>query len=131
MLTIAELQGIARARLEDAQVLFQSGRHDGAVYLCGYAVEMALKARICETLHWQGYPSTNSEFQHYQSFRTHYLGVLLHLSGLEQEVMTGSLAEWSVVANWHPEIRYTPVGSVSEEVARYMIEASDLFLSSL
>jgi len=131
MLTIAELQGITRARLEDAEVLFQSGRHDGAAYLCGYAVEMALKARICETLHWAGYPSTSSEFRDYQTFRTHNLDVLLRLSGVENEILTDALAEWSSVAYWDPEIRYNPVGSVSEAAARSMINATTLLLERL
>ena len=63
VLTIAELREISAARLEDAQALFDAGHYDGVVYLCGYAVELALKARICETLDWDGYPSTNREFR--------------------------------------------------------------------
>ena len=47
MILVAELDGLAAARLEDAKVLLASGRYDGAVYMCGYAVEIALKARIC------------------------------------------------------------------------------------
>lgn len=45
-----QLTKIARARIEDAKVLVHSKRYDGAVYLCGYAVEIALKVRICRTL---------------------------------------------------------------------------------
>ncbi|MCB0065385.1 MAG: HEPN domain-containing protein [Caldilineaceae bacterium] len=70
-----------KARLEDAEVLLAANRYDGAMYLCGYAVELALKARICRTLKWAGYPSTRKEFEGYQSLRTHDLKVLLHLSG--------------------------------------------------
>jgi hypothetical protein len=33
-------------------------RFDGAFYLSGYAVELALKARICRTLKWRATPST-------------------------------------------------------------------------
>ena len=131
MLTIAELRSIAQARLEDAQVLLASDRHDGAIYLSGYAVEIALKARICETLHWAGYPSTSSEFRDYQTFRTHNLDVLLRLSGIENEILTDALAEWSAVAYWDPEVRYSPVGGVSEAAARSMIDATALLLASL
>ena len=87
MLTIAELRKIAKARLDDAEVLLQARRYDGAIYLCGYAVEVALKARICRTLHWEGFPETANEFRDYQSFRTHDLTVLLHLSGVEQRIL--------------------------------------------
>lgn len=67
MLTRAELLKIAEARLKDAEVLFHSKRYDGAIYLCGYAVEVALKARICSTLHWYGYPMTSNEFKNVAS----------------------------------------------------------------
>ena len=62
MIAVRHLRRIARARLEDATVLRKAKRHDGAVYICGYAVEIALKARVCKTLRWSGYPSTASEF---------------------------------------------------------------------
>jgi HEPN domain len=78
-----ELRTIARARLRDAEALLIAGRYDGSVYLCGYAVEIALKARVCRALKWDGFPSTNKEFEGYYSFRTHNLDVLLHLSGAE------------------------------------------------
>ena len=131
MLIISELRNISEARLEDARVLWSSGRFDGAVYLCGYAVEMALKARICETLLWDGYPSTGSEFQAYQSFRTHDLDVLLHLSGVEGAIKTHTLAEWSRVAGWDPEIRYNPIGRVTETAAQSMVESTAVLLSRL
>lgn len=131
MLTRVELRRIARTRLEDARVLFRSRRYDGAIYLCGYAVETALKARICRTLHWSGYPSTRSEFQNYQTFRTHDLDVLLRLSGVENRIRTAFTNEWSVVAEWDPEARYEPIGSASEEDARLMIESTGILLRTL
>ena len=42
MISVAELDSIARARIEDAKALLTGGRFDGATYLCGYAVEVAL-----------------------------------------------------------------------------------------
>jgi HEPN domain-containing protein len=57
------LRNIAAARLEDARQLFVAGRFDGAAYLCGYAVELALKARICDTLAWSEFPETAKEFE--------------------------------------------------------------------
>ena len=101
MLDRDELSRIARARLDDADALVSAGRLDGAVYVCGYAVEMALKAKICKTLRWEGYPETRNEFQAYQSFRTHDLDVLLRLSGVEEDVKESLPFEWSVVAQWN------------------------------
>lgn len=53
---------MARARLKEAQILFKAKRYDAATYLCGYAIELALKARICQTLGYIHFPETNKEF---------------------------------------------------------------------
>ena len=37
-------------------------------------------------LKWPGYPSTRREFEGYQSFRTHDLEILLHLSEIEDKI---------------------------------------------
>lgn len=88
MISIADLKSIGRARLNDAKVLLKGRRLDGAVYLCGYAVEMALKARLCRTLKWSGFPETGAEFQGLQSVKTHNLEILLRLSGVEGKIRT-------------------------------------------
>lgn len=46
MATREELQQLARLRLREAEALFAAGLYDGCVYLCGYVVELALKARM-------------------------------------------------------------------------------------
>jgi hypothetical protein len=43
MRSTKDLRAVARARVRDAQVLLQARRFDGAFYLSGYAVELALK----------------------------------------------------------------------------------------
>lgn len=124
MIATDDLLDIARARIEDADVLLRERRYDGAIYLCGYAVELALKTRICTTLSWAGYPSTSSEFKSYSSFRTHDLDVLLHLSGREQHIKLNFLAEWSGVSQWDPSVRYQPIGTVGKADAQLMIAAA-------
>jgi len=124
MITRTELKKIARARIKDAEVLLTAKRYDGAAYICGYALELGLKARICRTLKWSGYPSTNKEFANYRSFKTHDLDVLLHLSGIEEKIKTIFFGDWSNVANWNPEARYEPIGTVSEADAYNMINAT-------
>jgi HEPN domain-containing protein len=131
MLNRSDLIKIARARIKDGEILLKSHRYDGAIYLCGYAVEIALKESICRTLGWSGYPSATKEFANYQSFRTHNLDVLLRLSGSEHKIRTEYLAEWSAVAEWDPEIRYKPIGSATEQGAELMIESSKKLLSVL
>jgi HEPN domain-containing protein len=131
MILIDDLLKIATARLEDAEVLLANRRYDGAVYLCGYAVEIKLKARICKTLNWPGYPSTLKEFKNYSSFKTHDLDVLLHLSGRESNIKLNFLTEWSVVAQWDPSTRYQPVGTADESDARLMISATKVLLREI
>ena len=130
MLSRRGLKQIARARLKDAEVLLGAKRYDGASYLCGYAVEVALKAKICETLTWKGFPSTSAEFKNYQSFRTHSLDVLLTISGVEEKIKKRYLAAWSVVAEWDPEARYKPAGRVSEGDSRLMIESTKALMAA-
>lgn len=131
MISRADLKKIARARLRDAEVLHRSRRYDGAIYLCGYAIEIALKGRICQTLSWSGYPSTGGEFQHYQSFRTHNLLVLLRLSGVEEKIKTTLTAEWSAVAVWDPEVRYKPIGNVTRQASELMLASARVLLRVL
>ena len=131
MLTRKELQKIARARLKDAQILFQNRRYDGAAYLCGYAIELWLKARICRTLGWEGFPSTNREFQSLLSFKTHDLDILLKLSGVEKKIKTRFLAEWSVISVWRPEVRYQPIGTIKKEDAKMMIESAMILMRNI
>jgi hypothetical protein len=102
MIDRTELRNIAGERLKDAEALLAAGRYDGAIYLGGYVVELALKSRICIVLNWKGFPQTGSEFQNYKSFKTHNLDVLPSLSGTEDKIKTQHLAAWSAVAAWDP-----------------------------
>ncbi len=62
MATKTELRILAKARFKEAQILFEAKRYDAATYFCGYAMELALKARICKTLGYIHFPQTNKEF---------------------------------------------------------------------
>jgi hypothetical protein len=131
LLSAANLKALARARLADAEALLRSGRFDGAVYLCGYVVELALKARICRTLKWNGFPEKRSEFEGLQSFKTHDLDILLRLSGREQYIKVHLFPEWTVVSQWNPEARYHAIGTVAAPTVRTMIAAARRILVKL
>jgi len=131
MISTKDLKAIARARLRDAQALLRAKRFDGAFYLCGYAVEVALKARICRTLKWAGFPETGSETRGMQSIRTHDLDLLLRFSGAEARVKAKHPAEWSVVLRWTPERRYLPVGLSSQQETADMIACVQRLLEVL
>ena len=99
--------------------------------MCGYAVEIALKVRICKTLGWSGFPETNREFDDYRSFRTHDLEVLLTLTGVEDLVTTRYGLFWSSVSFWNPELRYGRVGHSNASVAGAMIGATQILMRYL
>ena len=131
MITVDDLLAVAQARLDDANILYQQERVDGAGYLCGYAVELALKARICRTLNWAGFPEKKKEFENYGSFKTHKLDVLLSLSGQEQRIKTEYLSQWSAVASWDPEARYRTVGHADDSQVALMIVSAETLLQAL
>lgn len=72
--------GASRRRREDAEILYQSGRWSGAIYLAGYAIECSLKSLIC----WK---ESKSSFKETRVFKEGNQGATLHnLALLLQEV---------------------------------------------
>jgi HEPN domain-containing protein len=122
-----EIEEIVQARLIDAEVLLEASRFDGSVYLCGYAIELGLKARICRILEWNEYPTGSK----YSTFKTHDLDVLLHLTGLEDKVKLEYMTAWSIVAQWNPEARYKPIGSVNVDDAKDMLDSAKELIEQL
>ncbi len=131
MISIKDLNKIVKARLKDAKELIKSKRYDGSVYLCGYAVEIALKAKICNLLDWDGYPSSRNEFKYFESFRTHNLDVLIKLSGSESLIKSSHMKDWSIIALWDPEVRYKPIGSAKEKDAKNMLLSANKIIKIL
>jgi|SRR6266571_8278362 len=131
MIPVGELDKIAQARLDDAKTLLVATRYDGAIYLCGYSVEVALKARICRILNWPEFPTTGGEFQPYRSFHTHELDVLLRLSGQEARIKQNHFALWNTVALWKSESRYNIVGTAQKSDAEAMVKAAEQLIKVL
>jgi HEPN domain-containing protein len=131
MISTKDLRAIARARLRDAEVLLAAKRYDGAFYICGYAVELALKARICRTLKWSGFPESAQDFKGLQSVKTHDLRVLLKFSGIEDRVKGKHIADWNVVLGWNPETRYQAIGPSSSQQTATMVSCVKRLLEVL
>ncbi len=131
MISTRDLSKIARARLRDSEILFSNKRYDGAVYLCGYAIELALKLKICKALKWSGFPEEKRGFSSFSSFKTHDLDVLLKLSGVESKIRSLHLVDWSIIANWEPGVRYKPTGSSRKIDAENMLSSSRNILQAL
>lgn len=124
-----DIKKIAISKLKDAEVLFKNKRYDGAVYICGYAIELSLKHQICKRLKWIQYPPTNRE--DYKSFKTHKLDILASLCGKEDTIKKNHFNAWNTVIKWDPEARYNPVGKISQTNAKNMIHSIKILLKLL
>lgn len=118
MATRKELQQLAKLRLTEAEHLYAKKLYDGAVYLCGYVVEFALKARICRLLKLPSYPETGDIGRF---FKTHDFDVLKFLAGLTSEINVlrnkQLFDNWSTATSWKPEQRYLPKGTSDQKRA--------------
>lgn len=103
-----ELQQLAQLRLREARVLLRAGHGDGAYYLCGYAVECALKACIAKGVQRHDFPDRDLATRSY----THNLAQLLRVAGLEPRLsaeVAGNpalAAHWELVKGWSEQSRY-------------------------
>ncbi len=120
--TASGLEKLSRDRLGDAKALYAAGRYEGSVYLCGYAIELALKARICSYLGWALFPDDIT------SMKTHSLEMLLRFTGLESSKNAFS-DEWNLISTWTPEMRYDAEISFSMADAEARIGAAKSLLT--
>ena len=72
----------ALIRATEAKVLFENDLYNGAYYLAGYSIELALKAYICDTKLSSG----NFTKKISDEMFTHNLTFLLNTSGLRERV---------------------------------------------
>jgi hypothetical protein len=128
MILPTELKRIAKARLKDSQILFNNKRYDASTYLCGYSIELALKAKICRKLNWDGFPQANREFENCKCLKTHDMEVLLMFSGLQEKIKLHYNAEWSIISLWSSENRYKPVGTETRQTTEDMLSAVSTLL---
>lgn len=124
MATRRQLQELALLRLQEAEALYAAGLFEGCVYLCGYVVELALKARICANLGLSEYPEKGSRLR--EAMKSHVLEDLGLLAGMVHEFSPGRsvlLSNWSLIRVWNPEWRYGPKGSYDQTFAKRLLDA--------
>jgi hypothetical protein len=118
------LRELISEKLKDSDILIDNRRYASAVYMAGYALELALKLKICKIFKFgQGFPENKAEFIFYQNsvksqpllagtitqikdIRNHDLNKLLFYSGVEYQIRLNFLNEWNLVVSWEPEMRY-------------------------
>ena len=105
----SDLQNLTRLRLDEAKVLLDSGRYEGAYYLMGYAVECAFKSCIAKQTKRYDFPNKSLA----NSIYTHDLNNLLKFSGLEKKHRDKSKRypsfelNWTIVKDWKEDARYS------------------------
>ena len=118
------LRELIDQKLKDADALIAKRRYATAIYIAGYAIELALKLKICRIFKFvQGFPENKVEFSVYQNsvksqqlllgaitqikdIRNHDLNKLLFYSGVEYQIRLNYLNEWNLIVSWNPEMRY-------------------------
>jgi HEPN domain-containing protein len=106
----SDLQQLTDERVLDAEALLDTGRWSGAYYICGYAVECALKACIARQTNLHDFPDKAVAQKSY----THDLLVLLDLAGLKLQLQLDTTraanpdlgTNWEFVKNWNERARY-------------------------
>lgn len=110
-------QRLARIRLEEARVLLRNQKYEGCYYLCGYAVECALKACIAKTTKRYDFPDKAL----LQGAYTHDLATLFRMANLEsaRDLEFGRdnafRLNWYVVKQWTEQSRYDEPGRKAAE----------------
>ncbi len=108
MLNMRTLQQLAETRKEEAGLLLNNQKYDGAYYLSGYVVELALKACIAKRTQQYDFPDRKKVVDSH----THNLNDLLALSELKLQYLnertTNKLLDvnWSIVKDWSETSRY-------------------------
>jgi len=132
MIAINDLTSTAREYLRAAKLLRTRRSYDVATYLCGYSVEIALKARICRALKWtSGFPDTPAEFKTKANLKTHDLEALLEYTAIQDKVKLQYFTDWATVNTWKPEQRYSPPGTKTLSQTNDMIQATQNLLRIL
>lgn len=124
-MTRKDLQELSRLRLGEAEALYKAHFYDGCVYLAGYAIELALKARICRVLRVKEYPPLKGDLG--KTFKVHSLEQLKVLAGLSADIDVSKNKElfdnWSKAVAWDPEQRYESPGKYSANAARVILDS--------
>jgi hypothetical protein len=103
-----DLRRLSRIRLKEARVLLEAECYDGAFYLCGYAVECAIKACIAKSTRRHDFPDKGTVNASYSHNLTTLVGVAALAAHLQQEMQTDPAfnSNWATVQDWSEESRY-------------------------
>lgn len=113
-MTASEVQALSELRLEEAKALLFTDHFDGCVYLCGYVIELALKAVICKNLKVE-------EFPREPYFETHDFERLLLRAGFsgEPDPLPGPVRNnMNLVTTWNLRFATVDAEATSKRMLR-------------
>ena len=130
-----DIQNLADLRIKEAVKLQRSKFYDGAFYLAGYAVELYLKAKICENMDVPDFYDTHvpkSDLS--KTFLIHNLDRLVLLSGLytkfeaAKKTVPNLTDHWDKVLTWSEKSRYNNPNTKTEIEALEFIESAKIII---
>ena len=132
-----EIKKLAYERLNEAKILCDAGKYDGAFYLAGYSIELMLKAKICERFDVDNLFDENVNKDGINKVRNavklHDVGLLLTFSGLRKKldvekatnrVLNTTITRLFDAENkclWDEKSRYQPIGSQNPDDVKELI----------
>jgi len=116
-----DFKRLAEQRVRDAEVLLAGRRYAAAYYLCGYAVECALKACIAKQTRRSEFPDRERVNKSW----THDLNVLVKLAELEASRNRRRDNDRVFRLNWHTVEDWSEQGRYEHGVTRQ--QAADLY----
>jgi hypothetical protein len=114
------LQGLAKARFEDAELLYAKRRHGSSYYFYGLCVELGLKSKIALLFPGQIIP----DMKLVRETHTHEIRKLVDIAGLATEILELRRADasadfrWTILEKWTPECRYETIDAVRAAAMR-------------
>ena len=140
MPTKFELRKVAWEKFRAAKSLLGQKQWSDASYLCGYAVEILLKARICVGHGISQFPGNATEFKasklKKQGWKQnevfcHDLEQLLSKTTIAAHIKSKFMREWSTCIKWSPESRYQPVGTATKTSANQLLLDAAVIIRAL
>ena len=112
-------------RWRDAQCLYEAGRYQGAIYLCGYALECQLKANVCKARGVEALEEGEAKKL------GHELVHILDAARLSRKLNENEdlhATFYEIVRRWSTGIRYSGGGSSERECQRFLKDSEALLL---
>ncbi|MEO7175421.1 MAG: hypothetical protein ABIV51_06160 [Saprospiraceae bacterium] len=128
-----EIRILAAKRLEEAEILLNNGKFEGAFYLAGYSIELTLKAKICEHLDVPNLFASSEQGKPFlanlrKAVKIHNLETLFTFSGLANKLDIKKSGDqdfsklFGLIVCWNEDARYSTPTDISEISTRKIIE---------